>query len=178
MVHLSALSDAPLMLRSLPCRPFSFWSFSCLHGSGLKYRSGVQDVAVKMMQDEGTILVTCPEQAALVYWQANEHLRPLLLHPCWPAYAYQVLLGQQRAHIWRLKLHLRSRLDDGEPSPELQALQARLEELQKLQAAAAAAAPAMLTKKQAAQELKRRKQVCKVEQCFCRLQHIKSQVRF
>ena len=112
---------------------------------------------MKMMQDEGTILAPCLEQARPVYWQASQHLRPLLLHPMWPPYAYQVLVGQQKAHIWRLKLHLRSRLDEGEPSPEMQAMQAKL---QKLQAAAADAAPVMLTKKQAAQELKSKKQVC------------------
>lgn len=119
----------------------------------------VQDVAVKLMYDESTVHGPSVEQPLQVYWQANEHLRPLLANPCWPAFAYQVLIGQQKAQIWRVKLHLRSRHDDGEPSAQLQAMEAKLSQLQQQQEAAAAAAPAMLTRKQAAKATKQSKQM-------------------
>ena len=110
------------------------------------------------MQDEGTVQQS-PSEPMTIYWQANEHLQPLLLHPNWPAFAYKVLIGQQKALIWRLKLHLRSRHDDGEPSAELALLEARLAELQQQEAAATEAAPVMLTRKQVAKETKQRKQM-------------------
>lgn len=114
---------------------------------------------MKMEQDEGTVSAPPPSQPLSVFWQANEHLRPLLLHRQWPAFAHQVLIAQQKAHVWRLKLHLRSRHDDDEPPAELLAAEAKLEQLQQQASAAAAAAPMMLTRRQAAKEAKQRKQM-------------------
>jgi len=118
----------------------------------------LQDVPSKMMEYEGTVTAPSLDSPAQKYWQANEHLRLLLLHPDWECFALQTLVGQTQAQIWRLNVRQRLRYDDAE-SPQMQGLQETLTSLQQQLAAAKFTSKALLTQKQAAKEGKQRKLV-------------------
>ena len=88
----------------------------------------VQDVPSKMMLYEDCIKLATINSPAERYWQAQEHLKPLLLHPEWECFALKTLLGQTRTSIWKLNVQQRLRYDD-EQSPQLQPLQDKLDSL-------------------------------------------------
>jgi len=121
----------------------------------------VQDAPSKMMEYESNVAAPSLDMPAEKYWQANEHLRDLLLHPDWKCFALETLVGQAQAQIWRLNVRQRLRYDDAE-SPQMQGLQDTLTTFQE-QLAAAKAAPVLteqlLTQKQAVRELKQRNKV-------------------
>jgi len=114
-----------------------------------------------MMEYESSVAAPSLDMPAEKYWQANEHLRDLLLHPVWKCFALKTLVGQAQAQIWRLNVRQRLRYDD-EESPQMQGLQDTLTTFQE-QLAAAKAAPVvtnqLLTQKQAVRELRQRNKV-------------------
>lgn len=114
-----------------------------------------------MMEYESGVAAPSLDMPAEKYWQANEHLRDLLLHSDWKCFALETLVGQAQAQIWRLNVRQRLRYDD-EQSPQMQGLQDTLTTFQE-QLAAAKAAPVatnqLLTQRQAVRELKQRNKV-------------------
>ena len=114
----------------------------------------VQDVPSKMMYHGHTLKVTGSDGAGEKYWQAHQHLRPLVLHSAWESFALQTLIGQSKVQIWRVKLKHAVRQLDDDP-PELQALEEQLHCYQGQLASISSAPGVKLTKKQAAQELKK-----------------------
>ena len=114
----------------------------------------MQDVPSKMMYHGQTVKVAGNGGASEKYWQAHQHLRPLVLHPAWETFALQTLIGQTKVQIWRVKLKHAVRQLDDDP-PELQALEEQLERYQGQVASASSAPGVMLTRKQAAQEVKK-----------------------
>lgn len=114
-----------------------------------------------MMEYESSVDAPSLDMPAEKYWQANEHLRDLLLHPDWKCFALETLVGQAQAQIWRLNVRQRLRYDD-EESPQMQGLQDTLTTFQEQLAAAKAALVVtnqLLTQKQAVRELKQRNKV-------------------
>ena len=116
----------------------------------------MQDVPSKMMYYGQTVKVTGSGGAGDKYWQAHQHLRPLVLHPAWEAFALQTLIGQTKVQIWRVKVKNAVRQLDDDP-PELQALEEQVARYQgQVASISASCVPGIkLTKKQAAQELKK-----------------------
>ena len=94
----------------------------------------VQDVPSKLMQYQQTVKAPAVDMPADKYWQANEHLRPLLLHPAWENFAFQTLVGQTKVQIWRLKMKHTLRQLEEDP-PELQRYQDQLSSYQEQLAA-------------------------------------------
>ena len=82
-----------------------------------------------MLYDSCFELTSAAGNSAGSYWQANEHLKALLHHPEWRAFALQTLVGQTQAQIWKLVVQQRLRYDD-EQSPQMPALQQKLTSLQ------------------------------------------------
>lgn len=114
----------------------------------------MQDVPSKMVYYGQTVKVAGSGGAGEKYWQAHQHLRPLVLHSAWEAFAIQTLIGQTKVQIWRVKLRHAVRQLDDDP-PELQALEEQLARYQGQVASASCAPGIKLTKKQAAHELKK-----------------------
>ena len=116
--------------------------------------AAAQDVPSKMMYHGQTLKVAGSGGAGEKYWQAHQHLRPLVLHSAWEAFALQTLIGQTKVQIWRVKLKHAVRQLDDDP-PELQALEEQLGCYQGQLASASSSLGVKLTRKQAAQELKK-----------------------
>ena len=111
----------------------------------------LQDVPSKMMYYHQTVMAAALDCPGQKYWQANEHLRPLLLHPAWQHFALQTLISQSKVQIWRVKVKQSLRQLD-EDSPELQSHQEHLSTLQEQLAALSSEPAATMTKKEAARE--------------------------
>ena len=118
----------------------------------------VQDVPSKLMLYQQTVKAPAVDMPADRYWQANEHLRPLLLHPAWEEFALQTLVGQTKVQIWRLKMKHALRQLEEDP-PELQRYQDQLSTFQEQLTAATSAPTGGMTKKQAAKEMRKLKVV-------------------
>lgn len=114
----------------------------------------MQDVPSKMVYYDQTVKMAGSGETGGKYWQAQQHLRPLLLHPAWEEFALLTLIGQTKVQIWRIKLKHAVRQLDDDP-PELQALEEQLACYQGQLASASSASGVILTKKQAARELKK-----------------------